>query len=57
MEYITLRIDNSGCSVIHAIGCIPETIGGIIKCNISNEGAYLSVPFDVDDILIVLDLR
>ena len=54
---LTLRIDNSGCSVIRAIGRIPETIDAIITCAISNDSAYFSASLDMNNILIILRIR
>ena len=49
---LKLRIDNSRCIIICAIGRISETIGGIITCDISNGLAYLFLSIDINDIII-----
>ena len=52
---VVLRIDNSGRSVICAIGLISETVQSRITCDTSNNRAYFSVSFYVNNIIIILD--
>ena len=53
----SLWIDNSGRSVLCAIELISETVEGRITCNVSNDRAYFSVSFDINNMLTILDSR
>ena len=50
-------IDNSGRSVICAIGLISETIQSRITCETSNNRPYFSVSIYINNIIIILDSR
>ena len=55
--YITLRIDNSGRSVIYIFDHISETILATNTYNISNKGEFFSLSYDRSYIYIKVDSR